>query len=40
MDRNSLLVIDSLIHENVKLREEFDILEEGKELRSLKSIRR
>ena len=38
--RNSLLVIDSSIHEKVKLREEFDILKEVKELHSLKIIRR
>ena len=38
--RNSLLVIDSSIHEKVKLREEFGILKEVKELRSLKIIRR
>ena len=38
--RNSFLVIDSYIDEKVKLREEFDISEEGKELYSLESIRR
>ena len=32
------LVIDSSIHEKVKLREEFNISEEGKELRILKSL--
>ena len=38
--RNSLMVIDSSIHEKVKLREEFNVSEEGKELHSLKTIRR
>ena len=37
MVRHSLLVIDSSIHEKVKLREEFDISEEGTELHSLKA---
>ena len=40
MAQNSLLVIDSSIDEKVKLREEFDISEEGKDIHSLKSIRR
>ena len=35
-----MLAIDSSIVEMVKLREELDILEEGKERCSLKSIRR
>ena len=38
--RNSLMVIDSSIHEKGQLREEFDISDEGKELHSLKTIRR
>ena len=38
--RNSLLLIDSSINENINLREEFDVLDEGKELNSLKNIRR
>ena len=33
------MVIDSSIHEKVNCREEFNILEEGKELHSLKTIR-
>ena len=37
---NYLIVIDSLIHERINLREEFDISEEGKELHSLNTIRR
>ena len=40
MARNYLLAIDSSIHEKIKLRQEFDISEEGKELHSIKSIRR
>ena len=40
MARNTLLAIDSFIHEKVMLREEYDILEEGKELHILKIIRR
>ena len=40
MSRNYLLVIDSSINENVKLREAFDISEEVKELYSLKRIRK
>ena len=40
MARNSLLVIEYSIDEKVKLREEFDISEEGKDIHSLKSIRR
>ena len=38
--RNYLLVIDSSIEERVPLRDEFDISDEGKELNSLKNIRR
>ena len=38
--RNSLMVIDSSIYEKVKLREDFDILDEGKKIHSLKTIRR
>ena len=34
------MVIDSSIYEKVKLREDFDILDEGKKLHSLKTIRR
>ena len=34
------MIVDSSIHEKNKLREKFDISEEGKELHSLKSIRR
>ena len=40
MDRNYLLAIDSSIHEKIQLRQKFDISEEGKELHSIKSIRR
>ena len=40
MARNTLMVIDSFVDEKVKLREEFDILKEVKELHSLKIIRR
>ena len=40
MDWNVLLVIDNFIREKFKLREEFYISEEGKEIRSLKIIRR
>ena len=40
MVRNSLLVIDSSIDENVKLKEYFDISEEVEELYSLKRIKR
>ena len=35
MARNSLLIINSSIDKKVKLREDFDLLEEGKELHSL-----
>ena len=38
--RNYLLAIDSSIHENINLREEFDISDERKEPHSLKTIRR
>ena len=38
-DRNSLLLIDSVIDENVHLRDKFDVSNEGKELSSLKNIR-
>ena len=34
------MAIDSSIRENVKLREEFDISDEGKELNSIKTTRR
>ena len=34
------MAVDSSIHEKVELREEYNISEEGKELRSLKIIRR
>ena len=34
------MVIDSSIHKKVKLREEFDISDEGKELHTFKTIRR
>ena len=37
--RNSLLVIDSSIHEKFNSRKKFDVSEEGKELHSLKTIR-
>ena len=40
MVRNSLLLIVSSIAEKVNLRNEFDISDEGKELNSLKNIRR
>ena len=40
MVRIFMLVIDSSIDEKVKLREDFDISAEGKELHSLKIIRR
>ena len=40
MARNVVMVIDSSIHENVKLREELDISKVRKELHSLKIIRR
>ena len=40
MVRNSLLGIDSSIDEKIKLRQEFDISEEGKNIHSLKDIRR
>ena len=40
MARNSLLGIDSSIVEKIKLRQEFDISEEGKNIHSLKDIRR
>ena len=40
MARNSLLVIDSSIDEKFKLREEFVISEEEKELHSIQTIRR
>ena len=40
MVRNSLLGIDSSIDEKIKLRQEFDISEEGKNTHSLKDIRR
>ena len=40
MARYSLLMIDSSIDENIKLRKYFDIFEEGKELISRNSIRR
>ena len=36
--RNSLLMIDSSIDENINLRDEFDISDEGKELSTLKII--
>ena len=38
--RNSLLMIDSSIEENINLRDEFDVSNEGKELSSLKNNRR
>ena len=38
MARNVVMVIDSSIHENVKLREELDISKVRKELHSLKSL--
>ena len=38
--RNSLLVIDSSIEEKFPLRDEFDVSDEGKELQTLKNIRR
>ena len=38
--RSFVLVIDSSIHEKAILREEFDISDEGKELHSLKTIRK
>ena len=38
--RNSLLLIDSAIDEKINLRDEFDVSDEGKELNSLKNIRR
>ena len=38
--RSSLLMIDSVIDENVNLRDQFDVSDEGKELSSLKNIRR
>ena len=34
------MLIDSAIDENVNLRDEFDVFDEGKELNSLKYIRR
>ena len=40
MVRDSLLGIDSSIDEKIKLRQEFDISEEGKNTHSLKDIRR
>ena len=40
MTRSSALAIDSFIDKKAKLREEFDISEEGKELHSIKSIKR
>ena len=39
-DRNSLLLIDSAIDENVHLRDKFDVSDKGKELSSLKNVRR
>ena len=38
--RNSLLMIESTIEENINLRDEFDVSNEGKELSSLKNNRR
>ena len=38
--RNSLLLIDSSIDEKVNLRDEFDVSGEGKELSSLKNVRK
>ena len=38
--RNYLLFIDSSINGRINLREEFDVSDEGKELNSLKNIRR
>ena len=38
--RTSLLAIDFSIHEHFNLREEFDVLEEGKKLHSFKNIRK
>ena len=38
--RNSLLLIDSYINEKINLREEFDVLDEGEKLISLKNIRK
>ena len=38
--RNSLLIIDSSIDENFNLGDEFDVSDEGKELSSLKNVRR
>ena len=38
--RNSLLLIDSAIDGKINLRDEFDVSDEGKELNSLKNIRR
>ena len=38
--RNYLLLIDSSINEKVNLRDEFDVSDEGKELSSLKNVRR
>ena len=37
---NFLLMIDSSIDKKVNLRDEFDVSDEGKELSSLKNIRR
>ena len=34
------MLIDSFVNEKINLREEFDVSDEGKELTSLKSIRR
>ena len=38
--RNSLLLIDSSINDKINLSEEFDVSNEGKELNSLKNIRK
>ena len=37
---NTLLLVDSSINENINLRENFDVSDKGKELDSLKNIRR
>ena len=34
------MLIDSVIDENINLRDEFDVSDEGKELSSLKNVRR
>ena len=38
--RNFLLLIDSSTNDKIKLRQEFDFLDEGKELNNLKNVRR